>query len=419
MNCAIAHPNGPIAFLRLGGTSEEGCSCTARLIHELGRAIDVITIDLSRDGSEHKMRQIGTGFPGLSLVPQQPHMTTLSQSRDLCDSVKGTLAIPNVQEAVSRLRGALHHAQPRAVCVEDEHALYVAWLALSPDLPLVYLVTSELSSIRSDCAPAWCRVDAALGISEYSLRYLRPTRYAHGNLHVVGSGIDVENTLARAGEGESGGGEPPENDRPSKLGEARPLRIASPISFPRPLKGHQSSIVALASLRQMGTPAELWFCVQKCRPARPSGSPMLAMAADLGVRGHIRVLGQQQTLLSTMARSDVTLFSSSAEGRPQRLLEAMALGKPVVATRTGITSEFVRDGVDGILVEPEDVQATVDALKRLSDPALRERMGAAGQRRARTEFSPERQAVRFLSVVDGLDEPRWQTRNWSLNTNSL
>jgi glycosyltransferase involved in cell wall biosynthesis len=339
---------------------------------------------------------------------------------DSCEIVKGTHSIPNVKDAVSRLHGALHDIQPRALCVEDEQALYVAWLAVPPDLPLVYLVTSDLSSIRSDCAPAWCRVDAALGISEHSLRYLCSTHYAHRALYVVGSGIDVERTLARVrARGAPAPGDPPAGDQAAQMGEPQPLRIVSPISFPKPLKGHRSSLVALANLRQAGTPAELWFCVQNHRSARPSGSQMLAMAADLGIRDNIRILGRRENLLSTMAGSDVIMFLSAAEGRPQRVLEAMALGKPIVATRTGSTPELVRDDVDGILVDPEDVEATVGALKRLSDPALRERMGAAGQRRARSDFSLERQAARFLAAVDGLDEPRWYSSDWLVNTHSL
>jgi glycosyltransferase involved in cell wall biosynthesis len=65
-------------------------------------------------------------------------------------------------------------------------------------------------------------------------------------------------------------------------------------------------------------------------------------------------------------------------------MEAMACGKPVVASRVGGIPELVRDGTDGILVESGDVEALADSILRLlKDPALRKRMGKAGRQRVK------------------------------------
>lgn len=74
------------------------------------------------------------------------------------------------------------------------------------------------------------------------------------------------------------------------------------------------------------------------------------------------------------------------------LLEAMACGKPVVGTRIGGVSEVVDDGVNGLLVEPGDVDGLTNALLMLlRDPALRARMGQAGRARAEQRFDQRRQ----------------------------
>ena len=76
------------------------------------------------------------------------------------------------------------------------------------------------------------------------------------------------------------------------------------------------------------------------------------------------------------------------EGLSQGLLEAMALGKAVVTTRSGGNTDLIEDGVHGLLVPPRDARALAAALDRLlGDAALRQRLGAAARRRAREEFT--------------------------------
>src|SRR5699024_7357670 len=76
---------------------------------------------------------------------------------------------------------------------------------------------------------------------------------------------------------------------------------------------------------------------------------------------------------------DASMFAlaSGAEACPMALLKAMACGLPVVATRVGGVPEIVRHDIDGVLVEPGDVQGLAKAMQRLSnDPALRTRLGS-------------------------------------------
>ena len=88
------------------------------------------------------------------------------------------------------------------------------------------------------------------------------------------------------------------------------------------------------------------------------------------------------------------------------LLEAMACGKPVVATRIGGVPEVVEEGKTGLLVPPGDSPALAEALLRLlRDPALRTRMGEAGRRRAERLFDQRRQVEQITAVYDNILGP--------------
>ena len=91
-----------------------------------------------------------------------------------------------------------------------------------------------------------------------------------------------------------------------------------------------------------------------------------------------------------MRAFDVFALTSIFEGFGLVLVEAMAAGRPVVATRVSAIPEVVSDGETGFLVEAGNPQAVADALARLTDPALRARLGAAGSRRVAEHFTLER-----------------------------
>lgn len=93
------------------------------------------------------------------------------------------------------------------------------------------------------------------------------------------------------------------------------------------------------------------------------------------------------------------------------LIEAMAAGLPVVATRAGAFPEIVADGVTGLLVERGDRDALAAAIRRLlADPDLRARMGAAGRERARALFSWDRSVARLVEFYRSCAPPRRDER---------
>ncbi len=112
-----------------------------------------------------------------------------------------------------------------------------------------------------------------------------------------------------------------------------------------------------------------------------------ALASQLGVRDRIALIGSlsRAELLQEYARSDLFVLPSRFEPFGIVLLEAMAAGLPVIASRVGGIPEVVADGETGLLVEPGDVEGLAGAMLRLAmDPALRASLGSRGRERARS-----------------------------------
>jgi glycosyltransferase involved in cell wall biosynthesis len=107
----------------------------------------------------------------------------------------------------------------------------------------------------------------------------------------------------------------------------------------------------------------------------------------LGLRDAVTLLGERQDVPALLAESDVFVLSSLSEGMPISILEAMAAGLPLVASRVGGVPELVVDGETGLLVPPGDPEALAEALARIvAEPGLRRRLGQTSLDRAVERF---------------------------------
>ena len=123
----------------------------------------------------------------------------------------------------------------------------------------------------------------------------------------------------------------------------------------------------------------------------PLAPALREQAAALGIAPHCVFTGPRTDVADLMAVVEVVVLPSRSEGLPFALLEAMALGKPVVATRVGGNGEAVEEGKTGLLTPPEDPEALAAALARLlDDPEEAVRMGQRGNARVRAHFSLSR-----------------------------
>jgi glycosyltransferase involved in cell wall biosynthesis len=122
----------------------------------------------------------------------------------------------------------------------------------------------------------------------------------------------------------------------------------------------------------------------------PLQSALRSFARNEGVSDRVVWAGFHENIPAVMRAFDVFALTSLFEGFGLVLIEAMAARKPVVATRVSAIPEVVVDGETGLLAEVKSAKSVAEALERLLDPAMRERLGSAGGRRAFEHFTLER-----------------------------
>jgi L-malate glycosyltransferase len=196
-------------------------------------------------------------------------------------------------------------------------------------------------------------------------------------IHVVPNFVDEEMFVA-----------PSRTDRDARrrvLGIPCDRFVIGKVANIRPVKNQAMLLRATARLVQQGLRVHC-VCVGDIR----DGQALMQLASELGIREHVTFTGSQPNTPNLHHLFDVSVLCSNSEGLPNSLLEAMAAGRPVVATKVGAMADIVTDQETGFLVEPNDDQALAAALARLAlGPDLVRRFGDRGLERARSQHSPE------------------------------
>jgi glycosyltransferase involved in cell wall biosynthesis len=124
----------------------------------------------------------------------------------------------------------------------------------------------------------------------------------------------------------------------------------------------------------------------------PERQPLQAKAVELGIGERVSFLGAlpRERIVELFHAADATILSSSWENFPHTVVEALAVGTPVLAMEAGGVSEVVHDGVNGLLVAPGDTAALGEAVRRyFGDEELREQLRRAAAPSV-AEYAPER-----------------------------
>jgi glycosyltransferase involved in cell wall biosynthesis len=187
-----------------------------------------------------------------------------------------------------------------------------------------------------------------------------------------------------------------------EIAEDRPLVLS--VGRMIDVKGHLFTLGAVEEVRRL-RPDVLFLWV--------GGGPLEAVlrerVAEAGLEDSVCFAGHRDDVPDLIVAADLFLLASMVEGLPLVVLEAMAAGRPVVATRVCGTSEVVEDGVTGRLVESGrldgsgDVVALANAiLEPLLDLPLAVRWGNAGRARYEQNFTAARMAAETAAVYDEL-----------------
>ena len=184
-------------------------------------------------------------------------------------------------------------------------------------------------------------------------------------------------------------------------GRDRPIVLTSARLYTR--KGHMHLLEAAALV-----PNALFILAGD----GPERAALERHAQQLGVEARVRFLGQRQDIPQLLGSCDLFVLPSLYEGLPLSVLEAMAAGKPVIATAIGGTDEAVIHGKTGLLVAPGNpVELAAAIRKLLSDRALAAQLAEAGKARVAQEFSSEAMVRGVTRIYAGLLASDYQMHN--------
>ncbi len=193
---------------------------------------------------------------------------------------------------------------------------------------------------------------------------------------------------------------PGEANRPKKSSGHTAETIIGTVGRLAPIKGLTHLIQALALLR-----SEFTGLVLEIAGSGPLRSSLEQQARELGLANQVRFLGWLDGMAPVLARWDVFALASVQDGFPIAVLEAMAAGLPVVATKVGGLREMVEDGQTGWLVPPGDPSALAERLRALLlNPDQRCTMGMAGQARVRNRLSEKDMVTATAAIYNELLE---------------
>ncbi len=214
-------------------------------------------------------------------------------------------------------------------------------------------------------------------------------RIAENAVMIPGSGVDL-NRFAYVPP-------PPLDDKPSAN---RPLRVVCVARLIRE-KGVFDLVQAAKQIGKQRDDVEFVFCGSPDQGNRTSVDAETFQSWQQ--EKNLSLLGHVDNVHQVLRDADIVALPSYREGTPRSLLEAAAIGRPIVTTDVPGCRETVTDGVSGILVPPRDPDALAAALLRLIDDAkLRESMGQAGRAKAETQFDEQIVIQRTLAVYEDL-----------------
>jgi glycosyltransferase involved in cell wall biosynthesis len=294
-----------------------------------------------------------------------------------------------------RLRRLVQERDVDLVHAHSPYAAVGARVALSPRMPLVYTEHNVWESYRR--ATYWGnlltfrRNDRVLTVSERvrsSLAYPAPLRFlGMPPIETLYHGYDPT-VLHRPGV---------ENGTREALGIPADAPVVGTVANFRPHKGHRHLLEAADRVRRE-LPDVRFVLVG----AGPLEGAIRRQADELGLGDTLVVAGYRDDPAEVTGTFDVFALASVYEGLSIALVEAMALGKPVVVTEAGGLPEVVEHGAQGLVVRTGDPPALAEAiLALLRDEGLRRRLGDDGRRRA-ADFDIRRAVRRIEEVYEEL-----------------
>ena len=269
------------------------------------------------------------------------------------------------------------------------HHVYLAHIEYQADLPIFQRLPLSQASFGSLMAELSSSVIAVSNQVADSLRADVPA----DRLSVISNGLeidDIDQAVAAPGQ-----------TFRAQLGLAADDVLVTAVGRIHPDKGFDLLIEAAARVNSAHPAAH--FAIVGGTDSQSYRDALERRIAELGLGAHVHLVPFRSDVPALLAQSDLFVLSSRREGHPFVLLEAMACGLPVVATRCGGVAETVAERETGMTVPIGDADALAVAIGVLvADGDMRRRFGAAGSERVRRLFSAPRMVSALEQAYDDL-----------------
>ena len=361
MRVAFVAPN-----LNVGGAERQWATLVPELAHR-GLTCEVFTLD-------------GRGPYFEELAACGVRTTMIGSGRSKLGALAMAQKVAHHEPEVVVTTGVSAHVVGHIAC-RRRKAAHVAAMHSIPEHPL----TGRQRAILRLLAP---RVSASTVVTDAQRPFLLSLGFRPNRIWVVPNGVPSEEP-SRA-----------RTEIRSELGVARHEFLALLVATLRPEKRVERFVdaITLAHLED-----------SRIRGVIAGGGPQLETVRLQCERtnGVVSVLGPRPDTRDLMCASDVVCLTSDAEALPLSLLEAMAVGRPIIATDVGGVRDAVVEGETGFLVEPSDMRGFMRAVVELArTPGLAERLGAAALRRHAMCFSVERMVDGYTALLEHLHTDR-------------
>jgi glycosyltransferase involved in cell wall biosynthesis len=221
-------------------------------------------------------------------------------------------------------------------------------------------------------------------------------RFPADRVHVIPNGVDVDRFQPQ----------PPNPSLRRQLGLPDGAPLAGILAALRPEKNHELFLQVAARVRREIPSAH--FLLIGDGPRRPI---LEKLTEQLGLTDAVHFLGTRPDVPELLSLIDVVLLTSHVEANPVSILEALAVGKPVVATRVGSVSQSVLDREVGYLVEPGDAATMASHVIELCrQPELASVLGAAGRQHVVSHWSLQRMVEGYEDLLCDLHRGKMANR---------
>ena len=343
-----------------------------------------------------QVRQQGLGIEASIAVFVRPDATT-----PLLDAAKAEgVATWRIEQRSSydprvtaRLGVVLEEARADVVVTHDYKANLIGRKAAKklglPWVAVVHGYTGEDAKVRA--FEAWDRrglraADAVVVVSETLAKGLASRGVPSERIHLVDNGIDATRVADAADLGRAAAR--------TALGAHGSQRLIVALGRTSPEKGQDVLLDAFARIAPEAPDLHLALVGDGADRQR-----LEERAAALGLADRVSLPGWRTDGPACLAAAQVAVLPSRTEGLPIALLEALAVGVPVVVTDVGAMAEVVEHGRAGLVVAPGDAAALARAITRvLADPAAAKERAAHGRHRVAEHYSTRAQAKRLAEI---------------------